>query len=86
MCLSNMRQESTSDARPSDAGPLRVGPSGTGTPDVGVGLFAPAGPSDAGPSAPADPPGAGPYALADPPGQPARTLRRQRIPQGTSIR
>jgi hypothetical protein len=64
-----MRQGSTSN----------VGPSSAGTPDAGAGPSAPAGPSGAGPS------GAGPSAPANPLGQPARTRRRQRIPQGTSI-
>jgi hypothetical protein len=87
MCLSNVRQGSTSDA----------GPSGAGTPNAGTGPSAPAGPSGAGPSAPAGPSGAGPSAPAGPSsagpstpvgpsGQPTRTPRRRRIPQGTSIR
>jgi hypothetical protein len=72
-----MWQGSTSNARPSDAGPSGVGPSDAGPPDAG------AGPSGAGPSAPSVNEGAGPSA---PLGQPARTPRRRRIPQGTSIR
>ncbi|XP_062162118.1 uncharacterized protein LOC133869179 [Alnus glutinosa] len=69
----------------SNACPSRAGPSGAGTPDEGAGPSAPASPSGADPSAPTGPLGAGPFAPADPPGQLARTRRRQRIPQGTSI-
>jgi hypothetical protein len=69
MCLSNMRQGSTSDA-----GPSGVGPSGAGTPDAGADPSAPAGPSGTGPSTP-----------SDPSRQPAWTPRRRRIPQGISI-
>jgi hypothetical protein len=76
MCLSNVRQGSTSDA----------GPSGAGTPNAGTGPSAPAGPSGAGPSAPAGPSSAGPSTPVGPSGQPTRTPRRRRIPQGTSIR